>query len=528
MGTSPDVFGSRGLGRPQNLDYQEQQQTSQVINLKAGLGMVETTLEIPLEMVGGDIYKYQTTPSKPNLDSRVLLATQSPELPEKNPAEEAKYQEILDKLPLQLSLELQDDQKKPEYERNPKFVVFEMILRFVAKALVWLESVSQIDSSQHTANIAKIQAFPHAALRGWIEVAESIRNEAQSSPAPLMKTSQGRRDGALNAQILKKLISYARMFLEVPEDKKEKFLKHFEKELMSLQAQLEKKRVAGIFTITEILVEKLTLIIASCHCEVQAAPLIGWTDAAKTLFSNQKENLCFGKTLQTILIRVAEESKTATYFQKKLLPRLMGSIILIFPMLTLLASGKRTLKEKKDPRLAKDNIQSLAIRLGSCLIAHSCAAPLVARQLYKAIRLPAEELEAFVDLTDVMGINLLILTAAEGKNEIKTPTPILRGVEKVMSQRLEKLREAVRDSKPGELIRELNAGIRQADIALKREDDSWGYLEAVQRCLTPLKLKIEDLEEESEDTISVLASLLRSIEDMKMQTDFMRAVIQAA
>lgn len=529
MGTSPDVGGSRGLGRPQIPEYQEQQQAAQVLNLKAGMGLVQSTLEIPLHQVGGeDRYKYQADSSRPNLDTKVLVATQSPEMSEKDPAEEAQYQEILDKLPLQLSLGLQDDQKKPLHERNPKFVVFEMILRFVAKALVWLERVSQIDSSQHSANIAKIQAFPHATLRGWIEVTENICDLLKSSPAPLFHTQQGMRDVKTNDMILRKFLFFAKASLKVKEDMREKLVKKFEKELMTIDQQVKKRKIRGVFKITENLLDKLRDLIGSMKVEDGATNFMGLLSISGAFFPEKRKNLCFGKTVKEILTLIAGSQKETTFFQRQFLVRIMGLVTLLFPTITLLAAGKKSLKAKKDPRLEKDNVQSLAIRLASCLIAHSQLIPIVTNHLLAVMEISEDSREPFVVATDVMAMNILLLNADTGRNDIKTPQPLMKGIKKVLVPRLEFLREVVGEHKRHALLKELNTGIRQASIALKRKENSWGYFEAIKRSLKPLKMKITDLREECVATTYDLSTLLSSIEDIKIQTDYMKIVVQSA
>jgi len=517
MGSSPDVGGSKGLGRPQTLDYNEQSQTAQVANLKAGMGMVQSTLEIPLHQLGGEPYQYQAHSSNPNLDTKVLVQMQRPDMPEKDPAEEAEYQEIMDELPLQLSLQLQNDQKKPQHERNPKFIVFELILRFVAKALVWLESVSEIDSSQHSASIAKTEAFPHATLRGWIEVASSICHSFKSSPVPLFMTPQGVRDVKTNFTLLKKMLGLAKGWLEVKEDHREKAMIKIEKELALLYKQMKTRKIQGLFQITENLLNELIVIMGSLKKKESACTVIGMISSSRALIG--------GKTLMEILTTVSEAPKENGFFQKQFLPQLMILIIGIFPALTFVASGKRKLHAKNDPRLEKENIQSLAMRLASCLIAHSHVIPYVTEGIFNVIEVQKKELIA---VTEVLAMNVLVLNADSEKNDVKSPQSLMSGIKQVLISLLEYLREVVGEHKSNELMRELNTGIRQADIALKRKKSSGGYFEAIRRCLKPLKLKYPDLRQDCAKVTEVAVRLLSGIHETHMQIDYTKIVVQAA
>jgi len=522
MGSSPDVGGSRGMGRPQIMEYQEQAQTAQVANLKAGMGMVQSTLEIPLHQLGaGELpYQYQAHSAKPNLDTKVLVQMERPDLPEEDPAEEAAYQETLDKLPLQLSLQLQNDRKKPEHERNPKLIVLELILRFVAKALVWLESVSEIDSSQHSENIAKVEAFPHATLRGWIDVAGRICHTIKTSPAPSFMTPQGVRDVKTNFSIMKRMIALAKSWQDAKEDDRDKALKKIEKELALLQRQVATRKIQGLFRITESLLSELILIMGSLKNKTGACSL--------TTFVISSSSFNSGKTLMEILTALAETPEEFDLFQKQFLPPMMALIIAGFPLLAIAASGKRNLKAKKDERLEKETIQSLAMSLACCLIVHSEVLAYAADAIFGYLEISEEKRETLITATEVIAINSLVLAADSGKKEVKSPQPLLNGVKKGLVSKLEKLKEIVKEQKTTELFRELNTGIRQGGIALKRKESSGGYFEAIKRCLTPMKLKYPDLREDCEKVTEVAASLLSGIHDTRQQVDYSKIVVQAA
>ncbi len=380
MGTSPDVGGSRGLGRPQTLDYNEQAQSAQVAVLKAGVGLVQSTLEIPLPQVGreGERYRYPCNPSKPNLKTKVLVGISRPDTPRADPKEDEEFQRLIDELPLQLSLEMQNDRKKPAQERNPKFVVFELVLRFVAKALVWLESVSQVDPSQHSSNNAKMQAFSHATLRGWIDIAKQICLNLQSSPAALLHTPQGERDARTNAQILIKFITWSKAVLKAKPGQQKRILKKFKKDLLLIKQQIETKKIRGVFNVTESLIKNLIDHIGTFENENSAATLVA---IMRTL-----ESTPFRHVVDPALKLLADRPDLDP-IQTLFVPRLMKFTAQIFPLLTFAASGKHALDAKSDTRLKHEYVQSLAMRLAAGLISEADVIALAAKKLFGAIGL---------------------------------------------------------------------------------------------------------------------------------------------
>ncbi len=508
MGTSPDVGGSRGLGRPQTLDYNEQAQTAQIAELKAGLGLVQSTLEIPLPQVGreGERYRYPCNPSKPNLKTKVLVGVSRPDTPKADPKEEEEFQRLVDELPLQLSLEMQDDRKKPAQERNPKFIVFELILRFVAKALVWLESVSQVDPSQHSANNAKIQAFSHATLRGWIDIARHICLNLQSSPAALLHTPQGERDARTNAQILLKFITWAKALLKAKPSQQKRILKKFKKDLLLMRQQIETKKIRGVFYVTESLIKNLIDHIGTFENENSAATL--------TAIMRTQESTPFRQVLDPAL-KLLSKHPDLQPIQMLFVPRLMKFAAQLFPILSFAASGKHALDAKSDKRLKHEYVQSLAMRLAAGLISESDVIELAAKKLLGAIGLTENANSSLTMITEALAMNILPAANADKAQ------PLMNGVKKKLSKRLKILKEEATE-------KELVASIRQADIALNRSENISGYFEAIRRMLRPQKMEFIDLQGECREIAGQAFSLLSALYIMRTQRDFVSAVTQAA
>jgi hypothetical protein len=508
MGSSPDVGGSRGMGRPETLQHHELEQTAQTQVLKAGVGLVKTTIDVPIHQigVGEEKYKYQAESSKPNLQTKVLVAVTRPDNPRTDPREGEEFQRLVDEMPLQLSLELQEDRKKPEQERNTKFIVFELILKFVAKALVWLEDVSQIDSTEHSMNNAKMQAFSHAVLRGWIEVAKQITANLQTSAAPLLNTPQGKRDARTNAQILMQFTAWSKAVLKAKPKSRKKVLKKVKKDLLHIQHQIETKKIQGVFDVTESLIKNLIDLIGTFENEKSSAILI-------TIMRTQKPPL--GSVAADPVLKLLTDHPDLDGIQTIFLPRLMKFAAQIFPMLTFAASGKRTLDTKRDRRLKHEYVQSLALRLAAALISHAEVIPLAANRLFQAIGVEGDVKKLMAALTDALTMSILPVSAAEKAG------PLMNGVKRKLGERLALLRKEAAD-------KEIAASIRQADIALKRDENISGYFEAMQRMLGKEKIKFIDLQSECREIARLTLALLGAFYDTRGQKDFASMMSQAA
>lgn len=506
MGTSPDVGGARGMGRPQELQYQELDQTAQVQVLKQGVGMVETLLELPLNMVGGERYeKYKSDPSKPTLDTKVLSAIRRPDKPKSNPAEQKEFQRLADELPLQLSLELEEERKKPPLERDPKFIVFELILQFAAKALVWLDEADKIDPAFYVSNNAKIQAFSYATLRGWVANAEDIIAVLQSLAAAGNHSLQERRDAGTNAEILLQFATWAKVLLKAKKKPQQKILKKFKKDLLLIRQQIKTKKIQGILQVTQNLIENLVDHIGTFEKENSSAALIAAMKAAR----GYRLPLALDPVIKIIAAQ-PELSRMQTIFA----PSLMKFAALFFPVLSLAASGKHKLGKKQDMRVKKEYIQSLALRLGMGLIAHSEIISLIACKLFKTVDVPEKEVNNMAAITDALAMAAIPLSSGE------KPELVIRGVKKKLSQRFDSLREDVQE-------KELAPSIRQADIALKSENIT-GFFEAVKRMIRLAEREFDDVQKECLATVSLSFDFIDAIYEAGEIDNFTSVIHQIA
>ncbi len=170
MGTSPDVGGRFGLGRPQELNYHELETTAQVVMTKAEMGIVPNTLDVPFMQLGGNPWKYQASPSKPEIPVDVLTTVSYPEQAMSSKIEQEQYERLLKELPFKLGKDLDEENRKPLHERHEEFVVFEFILRYAARALAWINKVEVLTPEAFEDGTQKNRGFPFTAFEEWLHV----------------------------------------------------------------------------------------------------------------------------------------------------------------------------------------------------------------------------------------------------------------------------------------------------------------------------------------------------------------------
>jgi len=516
MGTSPDVGGSRGLGKPQVMDFRELEQTAYAVIQKENLGVVKDTLQVPFEQMGKDMWKYQNASSKPVLDSKVMRGVVHGEISQPDKKEEESYENLLDRLPLNLSMQLRKERKLPMHLKTPKFIVLEMVLSFAARALAKLDRFSEINPKDHQEEMEENLAYANGALNLWIAEAEEIKKAFRLEKA--FKEGQALRDAKVNYLVLKNIQEGLRSYLNAPEEEKKTIFETLSKDIEEALLRIEKKEASSVSTLTEFMVKRLIPLLTA-HRLGPIGLVLAQIDLVLVPYLKRRE-----RKVVNLLTEVAER---ASVEEKRAIPSVFAVGIALYNSFVLAASGIRGLRDTGDPRLDKEHIQSLALSLGTSLIAHSGFLTMGSSKIFTLLGLKVEDTVPLVINLDIVAMNVLPLNAALGKNEMKSSEQFRSGLIAKMTERLEALRDFVQGNIDDDTIKDLSTAIRQGLIALKRNEHS-GYFEALGTALRPYKISLAKLAEECALTTSdilVLHDLLRNIQ---RKDSFTRVVTEAA
>lgn len=496
MGTSPDVGGRTGLGRPIVPEYRELEATAQTQVAKQGLAIVPNTLEIPFTQLGGNVWKYDANSSRPTLNQTLLQGVSVPDTQKEDPAEQSTFEQLMDELPLQLSLKLKRDRKKERDERDPQLIILEKILQFFAKSLVYIDKVKSISRPSLAGSISQNQAGIAFALRGW----EEHTQEMLSFPI-----------GKTNRMLLEKALNWIALFRIQPLEKKGQALQKIYQELQEITKKIERKEIPQASSYLLHHLENLTTIF-SCMKNQDAAPF---------LFSLSHAYLedILGPHSRKMLQTISLISEQLPSYLKIFIPRLLTLQISFFSLISLAASGLvgSQLGKKKEHRIDQEALHSLGVRLSLGLFTETRCLDLIVDRLLDCIDTPASEKPLFKTIGELLGINLLLITVGS----VQSTKLWMKSVRGRLIQLLETFK------KNELLMGKTRVASSQALLSISRLNPR-GYLEAIQKTILSLHLKPKDVKRESEELLMVYTQFLLGIYISYIQGDVVGMIRHAA
>jgi len=522
MGTSPDVGGRTGMGKPLVPEYQELEAQAQTLVAKQGLAIVPNTLDIPFTEMGKDLWKYQSHPAKPKVPQNVLKAVRHPEIEKENPRNEEVFQELVDKLPLQLSLKLKKDRKLPYEERDPQFIILERILAFHAKILIWLEEVQAVDRQELEEVTSKYLAFPHYMLREWSTAAKDAVNS--------LEEANDQSSAEVNQRILEPMIEQVESFFQAKEPKEQgKILKSLYTEADKTFKNLVRKKIDLAARHTMHLMSGLINILSSLMTTRGSSTMLTLAISGQHLGSPPYTNKVFGRAYRRIFRQFRETNEEFSFMQQHYIPLIFGVLVQAYSILTIAAAGivGREGKQKEDKRLDKEIYQSLAFTLASCLITELRITYEGAKALFSVLNLKNKDWERLSKAADLLAVNCMILAGAKGEKELKSSQPLLKGVHGPLIHLLQSFKMDLDEQKKSPAVALLNIAVRQTALAAKR-GSAEGYLSGVKRAMKAVRYPLDHLIDESDRIALVSKRWLEGVYQSQEQGNYMSVVTQAA
>ncbi|GEM_PF-2512791 len=472
MGLTPDVGGTRGLGRPPNLNYTEQEQSANTEHLKQVFAQVPNTIDVPLTKVGGDIMKYESHSGMPKLARNVNIFSgmtrADPQL--KNPQEQKKFEELEEKLPFGLSIGLKRSLELPWEERDPVFILLEKILRFAAKSTTWIDITSEIQSDAFAGSISRYAQHPDKMLEGWCDLALEIRAELRLIAKHEGLLSQLKQDCIENIKVLNRLLNFARAIIKAKKPEKEKLVKKFNKEITFLLSEISTGKLTHPFAMTFSLLENALALGRFFSLEKASPTLLGVDAALAYLFAREPTFVDLGEETQKLGEQLFPDEMEDPALQH-FLPKIAALGGLLMTTLTLSAPGIYELKVRDDPRFEEKTVQCLALRLSGTLFSSADIEEIFMKCIFPI--LGETRVKAHVkSLVQFLTLQPLLLIAGMGE----IGNAMLKGWKKSFSRSLKQLKEVekeLRVSKKG--LVSLQHGL----MAVKKESSKayWKALE---------------------------------------------------
>lgn len=510
MGSSPDVSGAKGLGRPQTLNFTEQEQSAETINNKLGLAAIKNSIDIPLTQLGGNIFKYEAHSSKPTLARTLFAQMVRSDKPLENELAKEIFKKLKDKLPLQLQMGLKHYSALPWEERDARFILLELLLKFAARSLAFLQGCTEVDETDLTERSSRYQTNPAQSLKGWERAAWGIRSEFLESARNCSGMDQRARDAAENVKILNGYIKHVRAAVQSKGRLRAKLIAKTLKALNVDLEQIHQGKTQGIAPITEDLLDMLRALLSSLRLKKGKAFYYVLYLVGEGYYN--KNTRCFGSALQETAEAISAPFDTV-----------FGKYLLAFAVVTYVpfvvsASHLKSLEAKEEERFETGSFQALALKLASALIANSGAVESALETLTNILSMP--EKETFTAAASSFAYSVLPLNAAIGKHRMKNAEALLEGVKEPLRDALSKL--------PVETAnRAINAAVKQARIAVDRGEGA-AFIQAVNSAAASLDVDGTRLPGECAEITEEAGVLLDALHDLERHGEMMNIIRQVA
>lgn len=523
MGISPDAGGRVGLGRPLQPDYFELETTAQTQVMKAGLGLVPNTLEIPFTQIGGNLWKYQAAATKPEIPMDVLQGVVYPELETKSKAELENFQKLVNELPIKMKLELDDERKKTLEDRQGSFWVLEKIIRFYARALTWVENVQELRVTEFEENAQKNNNLTLLYLKNWLSTAEEIvKNwtliEKKETDAMLKRRFRE------NCNLLNPYILNVREIVENSIDSKEsRATLRLITSANALQKEIFDRRLGNALCLIESLLE--TLKIGACALLFSKGSAFAFSLSflhPRTFIKDESEET-FGTVLDKAVNYIASRIEGLNFPQMEEMKSLTLGSSFLFNALVLSAADINI----TNPETAKfdtSSLRSLACQLALCLITKSqflrcCLQPLVSQ-----MNLHAEAARLIQEILPLFPLNIFWIAGLKGTKTGYLSDTVVRGLREELLQHFEKLLNILQATEISTSTRESMSLMREAQETLKAGDLN-AYLNCLYRMCSPFQINLETLMDESLKEVnwaSRLLTLLKQVTEQNKSISIMR------
>lgn len=138
------------IGNASRMSSQVERQTMPNVTIaKAMLAIVVDSLEVSFTRYGGNIWKYDSSPSRPVLAPLISTRT-SVSSKEDDTNWQGFFDKLVEDLPTDVAARLIIENEKPKNERNEAYTALNNLLVGTAKALLWIESASKIENKEAT------------------------------------------------------------------------------------------------------------------------------------------------------------------------------------------------------------------------------------------------------------------------------------------------------------------------------------------------------------------------------------------
>jgi hypothetical protein len=515
MGTSPDVGGRYGLGRPQELDYRELETTAQVQVTKEAMGITPNTLEVPFTQLGGEPWKYKASPSKPEFSMTLLSGISYPDTEKASKLEKEQFEKLLKERPLKMSMELKNQNRIPLDERDGRYLVLDQLMKFFSKFLTWVKIIEDVDPASFVENTSKAQATPSIALNNWLEIANEIVGQWNAI------------NDKDNETVLKNLIQSLNRYRASEGVIKEKNLKNILTYTNSILLKYKQRKYPNLRKLTGNLIESLVSILTALSSKGGHFGVWALENGKLDLIREQDAGY-FGVGYMSLFQRITEVLPELMLGQKEPLKSFFALLVLGFLGAVSEAAGITARgNEQKLIMELPNRVGSFSVTLAISLLAHTRVIQHVGKAVLDAFEIKDKNNRLRGEIINLMSLNVLVFAGSRGSKAIKSANPLFKGMRPQLSESLSFFKSILEEYDNSPVVKRMALSVRQAEIAVQKGNLS-GYLEAVESLINLWLLKLDTLEEESEWLTEKVIRGLQVFDCLFAQNRFVTVVTQAA
>jgi hypothetical protein len=488
----PDVGGRAGAGRPLQQTYHEQETTAQNQMAKQSLCLTQNTLDVMFTELGGNKWEFSANSSKPFLPMTVLAGLVNAEMEKENPQIQEEYEKLFKQLSLKLSQRLKENKKLPFEEQDPLCIIFEMVMRFAARGLVWLQFVEEITPELYPDSLSATSVAPLTAFNSIISVAQDTVRLLLK-----MKLKDNLEMNAMiknNSEVLLTLIREGMEVQETKVNRNEK-LENMLQNLLTLQNHIRKDQISYLLPNVKQIIDIAVYQTSGLLIEGKACAALNGMNTAAPLLVTQTDSW-IGNAVH-LLIKSLCSSTLLTDTQHLYLNSFAHVLVAGASALIIEGSGATRLSGVDIAKQVPDWLEAeipFAITLSTTLFAESEVVKTIIEEFVTGLVLPPKLHTLYVNGLALMFWSLLLVAGSKEGKLIDSPQPLFEALQKTLSEHLIKVKETLETIESQE-ARRLGALVKQAEIAA-REGSYKGYHEVILELIKPQGIRVDSVQDE--------------------------------
>lgn len=531
------------IGGPQQYSPAEIENTAATLNLRAAVGMLPDTLQVPFSQLGGNVWKYQSDASKPALPALGLSRTAVGSEETEDQSWKPIFDDLIKRLPPSLKARFLAEAGKPFEVRNPNFMQLGNALTLLAKTMIAFEYVNRPLNPQ-SADFERMQqnlALPGKALRGAAGHSKSILHGATAflnKMGPNLPDHDSLRNFAQQGEEVQKQLEELYNQLRDPE------APHPEQAdiaALAAKAEMLSHDFTKIFRGKDLqILDPMLQAMAAVAQALSLSPaspslFLGLKMATLGLFSSDSKTGIVGAEMEMIIkaitggLGAAILNKLDPAKLRMLLMLLLGSTAGAAVLASLLAEfgiGRFPAQNEGEQKAGQV--------FGFTLILKLFSSTGIIKTLYQAFAqacgADGKSQEALAGIMEPISLLLMALSGVKGKPE--NALPILESIEEHLIKQFDNVEQILSNALAEgtlkkENIQALSIALLQSTLSLKK--GQWeGFLSACAIVLEEIHsspdLLMEDLDEVREAAKLYKRTCISDTEDqLKMITSFIRA-----